>query len=330
TARRGRLGNATAVLALITALMCISPALRAYALGRALPERLSDALPASNAQQGAAFSFLQLFRGQPSSGVSTTEHVYARDGKKELKLDAYRSRDATQPEPLIVMVHGGSWNGSSKAELPAINRVLASRGYVVASINYRHAPKHRFPAAVDDVFRAIDYLRAHAAELHIDATRIVLMGRSAGGQIALSAGYSGRDPAVRGVIAFYTPADLVLGYNEPSRPWVLDSKRVLEDYLGGSPSENPEAYAAASPVNFIRSDTPPTLLIHGLLDPIVWPKQSQVLASRLAQAQRPHFLLELPWATHGCDANLSGPSGQLSLYAIERFLSTVLPSRPAP
>ena len=126
----------------------------------------------------------------------------------------------------------------------------------------------------------------------------------------------------------YGPSDLVLGYEHPSRRWVLDSKRVLEDYVGGSPSQKPAEYAAASPVNFVNTATPPTLLVHGQLDPIVWPEQSEHLAARLREADRPHLYLSIPWGTHGCDANIHGPSGQLSLYAIDCFLANVL--RPAP
>jgi acetyl esterase/lipase len=265
-----------------------------------------------------------LILGVRAPEVEVTEHEYAQNGRKALKLDLYRSRGVEMPQPLIVVVHGGSWNGGDKKELPAINRYLAGQQYAVASINYRHAPKHPFPAAVEDVFRAIEFLRMNAGELRIDAKRIVLLGRSAGGQIALSAAYAGKDPAVRGVVAFYAPTDLVLGYEKPSRRGVLDSKRALEGYLGGAPSQAPDRYAAASPANFINAATPMTLLIHGGLDPIVWPIHSELAASRLEAANRPHLYLHVPWATHGCDANLSGPSGQLSLYAINRFLAAAL------
>jgi acetyl esterase/lipase len=252
-----------------------------------------------------------------------TEHTYTNGGSKPLKLDLYRSTHSQGTQPLIVMVHGGSWKAGNKEQLPAINRYLSQQQYTVAAINYQHAPAAHFPAPVQDVFSAIDYLKANAAELRIDATRIVLIGRSAGAQIALAAAYAGREPCIRGVVDFYGPADLVLGYEVPSRRWVLDSRKVLEDYLGGTPTQKPEQYAAGSPLNFVSSTTPPTLLIHGKLDPIVWFKQSELLSARLEEARRPHLFLELPWATHGCDANLSGPSGQLSLYAIDRFLARV-------
>jgi len=322
---RGRLGRIAALIATAAALLCISPAVRARMMSGSLAERCASAFgQTTNAgDQSIPFSARDLFRGFSAPGVDVTEHIFARQGSKPLMLDLYQSRNRSQLQPLIVMVHGGSWKGGSKSQLPAINRYLAREQYSVAALNYRHAPKFRSPAAVEDTFRALEFLKANAAQLQLDMSRIVLIGRSAGGQIALSAAYAGREPGIRGVVGFYAPADLELGYREPSRRLVLDSKQMLEDYVGGSPGQNPQGYAAGSAVNFVGASTPPTLLIHGLLDPIVWPNQSELLAARLAEFKRPHLLVELPWATHGCDANLSGPSGQLSLYAIEHFLQHV-------
>ena len=324
--RRGAAGRPIAVLAVITAALCFSPAIRAAAINRSLPRRITAAFGSLESVNGRAqpFSWLDLFCGVASSGVELTEHIYAQSGVSVLKLDLYRARDVTAPEPIILLVHGGSWNGGSKAQLPAFNRYLAREHYAVASMDYRHAPEFPFPAAVEDVFQAVNFLKANAVALHLDPTRIILIGRSAGGQVALSAAYAGRDPAIRGVAAFYAPADLVRGYEKPSRRWVLDSRKVLEDYLGGTPAEKRDLYAAASPINFVNATTPPTLLIHGNLDPMVWPEQSERLAARLKENGRPYFHLYLPWATHGCDVNLSGPSGQLSLYAIDRFLAYAL------
>ncbi|HSH40108.1 MAG TPA: alpha/beta hydrolase [Chthoniobacterales bacterium] len=319
----GRIGLTIAFVAAITALICMLPTLRAFAISRALPNRCTAAF-GTVSRSGRPFDPVVLFRGHDLAAVTVSEHEYAKPDRKSLRLDLYRLGAAAEPQPLVIMIHGGSWNGGSKRQLRAINRWLAGQRYTVASINYRHAPKWRSPAPVDDVFAAIDFLRVNAQQLHIDATRIVLIGRSAGGQIALSAAYSGRDAAIRGVVSFYAPTDLVLGYGKPSRRSVLDSKKALEDYLGGSPTEQPAAYAAASPLRHVNSSTPPTLLMHGELDPIVWPLHSELLSARLKEAGRPSLYLSLPWATHGCDANISGPSGQLSLYAIGRFLDAVL------
>ncbi|MGI9088552.1 MAG: alpha/beta hydrolase fold domain-containing protein [Chthoniobacterales bacterium] len=324
-----RWSRAAAFLALAAGLLCLLPAARALVLARTLPARCTSAFGNAENLSGRAtpFSPLDLFRGLPTDGVEVSEQVYARDDPKHpLKLDLYRARDRTTAPPIILMIHGGSWNSGNKKQLPALNRYLAREGYAVASFNYRHAPEFRSPAQVEDVFRALDFLKANARVLALDPTRVVLIGRSAGGQIALSAAYAGRDPAIRGVVGFYAPSDLVLGYNHPSRRAVLDSQKVLREYLGGSPNEKSDAYAQASSINFVNVATPPTLLIHGLLDPIVWPEQSANLAQRLDQGGRPHLYLSLPWATHGCDANLSGPSGQLSTYAIDRFLGAFMPT----
>jgi dipeptidyl aminopeptidase/acylaminoacyl peptidase len=98
----------------------------------------------------------------------------------------------------------------------------------------------------------------------------------------------------------------------------------MEAYLGGNPDRVMSQYNAASPINFIGDDTPPTLLIHGGRDELVSPVQSERLAGALERAGRRHLLLILPWATHGCDFNFSGPCGQISTFAIERFLAQTL------
>ena len=323
----GRPGLTTALLAGASSILYISPAVRAYVIGGSLSARCSSAF-GDHSAHGKPMELGVLFFGRSVDEVRVATHEYAKPDRKSLKLDLYRRAGASEPQPLVIMIHGGSWNGGSKSQLPAINRRLAAKGYTVASINYRHAPKWRFPAPVDDVFAAIEFLRANAAQFGLDATRVVLIGRSAGGQLALAAAYSGRDAAIRGVVSFYAPTDLVLGYAKPSRRSVLDSQKALEGFLGGGPAENPDGYAAASPLRHVNAATPPTLLIHGELDPIVWPMHSELLAARLNEAGRRHLFLSLPWATHGCDANIDGPTGQLSLYAIERFLAAVCAGEP--
>ena len=101
---------------------------------------------------------------------------------------------------------------------------------------------------------------------------------------------------------------------------------MIGRYLGGSPADVPQVYAAASPISHAGADCPPTLLIHGGRDTLVAPIQSDMLAMQLAQAGAQYMLLRLPWAEHACDVNFSGPSGQISTYAIERFLAAVTPT----
>src|SRR3712207_2681514 len=93
TARAGRLGSITALVALITAAICISPLIRAARIARTLPERCTAFFGgASSARK--PFRFIELFGRETQSDIAVTEHVYAKDGPKQLKLDLYRQRDA--------------------------------------------------------------------------------------------------------------------------------------------------------------------------------------------------------------------------------------------
>lgn len=317
-------------LGLAAALLLLSPLFRAAALVQAWPDGVPtfvrDAVPRSTATalpRPAPIVLADLFRGVSSSDVGTRTVVYATRGDQELSLDLYLPAGASQA-PGVIVIHGGSWQHGDRAELAALNRYLAARGYVVAAVSYRFAPRWPFPAARDDVREAIAFLKAHAGEYGLDPRRLALLGRSAGGQIALSLAYAAYDPDMRGVVALYAPTDMKYSYEHPSNPRVLDSIAVLEAYLGGNPSQAPAAYEAASPIRFVSPATVPTLLVHGERDELVFPAQSERLAARLVQAQRPHYLLRLPWATHGCDANFNGPCGQVSTYVIERFLASVM------
>jgi acetyl esterase/lipase len=106
----------------------------------------------------------------------------------------------------------------------------------------------------------------------------------------------------------------------------MDARRVLQSHLGVSYEMvgAGSVYESASPRTFAKGALP-TLLIHGLRDPIIPAAQSDRLAERLHQSRVPHVYVKLPWATHGCDTNFHGPCGQVTTYAIERFLSYVAP-----
>ena len=180
------------------------------------------------------------------------------------------------------------------------------------------------PAATEDVNTAIDYLKSNAKTLGIDSTRIALIGRSAGGQLALLSAYTRNDGSIRGVVGFYPPTDQKWGWDHPTNPRVYNSVVTLREFLNGDSSSVPEAYRESSPLNFAGPKTVPTLLIHGTMDPLVSVRQSARLDSALVANGRPHVFLELPWATHGCDYVFNGPCGQISTFAIERFLGAVL------
>jgi acetyl esterase/lipase len=326
--------GAASSLAMIATIFYSTPLLRAMRVAHALPFQLETRFGPVRPRdvpyaphRSRPLNFLDLYKGIPSPATRMSTCVYAIRNGQALSLDLYEPLTHSPGEELlpgVIIVHGGSWQSGDRSEFSDLSRYLAARGYVVASIDYRLAPQAVFPAQRDDLFEAIAYLKDHSKTLHLDK-RFVVLGRSAGGQIALSAAYAQKDPAIKGAIVFYTPNDLVWGYSIPSNPLIMNSQRVIERYLGGSPTNVPNRYRDASPLLFVDRSTPPTLMIHGVRDELVWAEHDERLSKRLAEYGRPYFYLRLPWATHGCDANFNGPCGQLSTFAVERFLAFVMP-----
>ena len=236
------------------------------------------------------------------------------------------------PHPFVVVVHSGAWRSGDKGEVRHVSRALARAGHVVVDVRYRLAPANRFPAAVADVKCLLGRLRERAAELAIDPRRGALLGRSAGGQVALMAAYSAGDPRlppacavedapVSAVVSVYGPTDLVWDYAHIIRPDVVQGTHVLELYLGGPPSAVPEAYRLASPIAWVDRPLPRTLLIHGTGDRLVSVENARRLAGALREAGRTASVLEIPLADHGFDHHAGGVADQLAQHVILRYLS---------
>jgi len=314
------------ILGLLALMLFISPIVRAYTVSGSLKRNFNAAFgPGSTILKGdntqPPFSFQAMFKSVKKVTCKQLNYVAYADGTT-LSMDYYPSQIVGN-RACVIVVHGGAWNKGDNKQLPELNNHLALMGYNVAVINYRLAPKFQSPAPVEDVNAALAYLKKHADDLHIDTNNFVLLGRSAGAQIALLAAYTAHDKSIKGVIDYYGPADMVWGYSIPSSPLIMDSRQVMRDYIGGSYQQAPEKFAASSPLEFIDHQSPPTLIIHGDNDVLVSPEHSRRMNEKLEKNGIKHFLLKLPWATHGFDFNLNGPGGQLATYTVERFLNTV-------
>lgn len=304
-------------------LMFISPMIRAKMIASDLAKNISanfgqaDHLLHANTQ---SFSMVKIFNSVRNIDYTTLTYKY--NEKAPLSMAFYPSALGGK-RPCIIVVHGGSWKSGDNTQLPELNSILSREGYHVAAINYRLAPGSQSPAPVQDVKDAIAFLKSNVEKWNIDTNRFVLLGRSAGAQIALLAAYTLHEPCIKGVIDFYGPADMVWGYSIPSNPLIMDSRKVMEDYLGGSYDSRPKNYENSSPILFASEKSPPTLLIHGENDVLVAYEHSHRLNLKLQEKGVPHYLLSLPWATHGFDYNINGPGGQLSTYAVSHFLNSV-------
>lgn len=194
------------------------------------------------------------------------------------RADVYRPQaSATHgaPAPVVVFIHGGSWESGTKGLYRWMGQGLAAQGYVAILPNYGLMPATGFPDFVHDAAAAVAYARAHAAEWGGDTTRFFLMGHSAGAQIAALLAYDGSYLARVG----RSPRDLT-GFIGLSGPYdfVLDSK-LLQRTFGGTP----EREAASQPVRFVTSTAPRTLLVMGRDDRTVRPRNTERLAARLRE-----------------------------------------------
>lgn len=311
--------HATLALCVVAAGLLLKPAFQAWNIAAALPERMAAQFPRAPELPRAPFAWGGLVGSNPAPVAVQTLKVSG-----DLPLDFYPAAPREgRPAPCVIIVHGGGWDSGDRTQLPGFNHWLAQSGYAVAAISYRLAPAFRWPAQRDDTAAAIAYLKAHATELRIDPARFVICGRSAGGQIAETVGYAAEDPAIRGVIGLYAPSDMVFAYVNAREDDMLKSPTLMRQYLGGTPDSARASYESASAMRFVKKSSPPTLLIHGENDALVWHRHSVRLDALLTEQGVPHVFVSLPWATHAFEFNLHGPGGQLTTYAVERFLAAV-------
>jgi acetyl esterase/lipase len=223
-------------------------------------------------------------------GVTVSKNLeYVTHGHERNKLDVYVPDKAEGRLPLVVWIHGGAWKAGSKEGGPAMG--LVKQGYVVASINYRYSQQAVFPAQIEDCKAAIRWLRAHAAEYHIDPARVGAWGASAGGHLVAMLDVTGdtkefdvgenldQSSQVQCVVDWFGPTDMVtiqVGGDTSNSP--------ITQLIGGPVSDNKEKAQKASPITFVSKTSAPILIMHGDKDPLVPLSQSERFAAALNKA----------------------------------------------
>ena len=262
-----------------------------------------------------------LFLGIPRVDARVTRGIpFAKPDGIPLALDVYQPM---QPGkfPIVVQVYGGAWQRGDPRSHANFAKWLASSGYVVFSIDYRHAPKWKWPTLLNDVDSSLAWIAEHGAEYGGDTSRVVLLGRSAGAHLAMLAAYRPSVLRARAVVSYYGPTDLADAYRNPPSPDPLHARELEEALIGGTPSQMPNEYAEASPITYATKPLPPTLLIYGRRDHSVEAKYGARLGERLAATGTKVAYLELPWAEHAFDEVFNGVGSQVALFYTERFLA---------
>ncbi|MEE2053125.1 alpha/beta hydrolase [Nocardiopsis tropica] len=261
----------------------------------------------------------------------------APEAAEELVLDVWEPerREDDAPLPIVVNVHGGA-DDLPQSLLPRWDTWLADGGRVVFDVDYRYFPDGDWSAPVSDVKCAVGWARAHAEEYGADPDRVAVTGQSAGGLLALLAGYTSAEEippscdvpeaAPDAVVAWYSVAD---GTDRaPEVPWRQRHSPVGEDLdegsvrmMGGTPEEVPEEYELISPLHQVSADSPPTLLVMSGHDLFLGTEDNRRMAARLDEAGVPHRYLEIPWAEHMFDLNWGGFASQLTRHTLDGFLT---------
>ncbi|RYZ51590.1 MAG: alpha/beta hydrolase, partial [Sphingobacteriales bacterium] len=173
---------ATLICCLAAFIVFASPVVRAWMQSRPLVTQLDKYFPDTRTRE-KPFSILRMLPGQGEGALPFKTYEYTQNASGALTLDHYPSQ-LPGIRPCVVIIHGGSWQSGDSRQLPELNSWLAARGYHAFAINYRKAPGFKSPAAVEDALDAVAWIRRRAAALHADTNNLVLLGRSAGAQIA--------------------------------------------------------------------------------------------------------------------------------------------------
>ena len=297
---------------------------------------------------------------------TSTEPIWERDipfstipgTDRQLHCDIWRPANGEVSGLAFVYFHGGGWTAMDKdfGTRPFFQHLVA-QGHTVMDVSYRLCPEVDIYGVIGDVKRAIAWMKANASLYGVNPEKIVLGGGSAGAHLALLAAYTPEHPqltpqdikdadlSVHGVISYYAPTDLEVGY----QPWLTANPRIKMDpvpmgtrlepseamrylgrldlLLGGSPQEVPDIYQLVNPTNHVQRECPPMLLLQGDRDVLVALDTTCALYTKLVQADVPAIKVVFPWTEHGFDLFFPlqiNPAAQSALYDVDRFLALLL------
>jgi acetyl esterase len=234
-----------------------------------------------------------------SSAADLKNIEYSNLGGERLALDAHIP-DGAGPFAAAILVHGGGWVAGDKQEyINYIFKPLSAAGFAWFSINYRLAPKYKFPDDADDVEKAVQFVRANARKYKVDPKRIALIGESAGGHLVSYVGARNRpESSVAAVVSMYGIHDFISASTE----WKPIPTEILQLFgIHAVNADTAPILMKASPVVYVKRDMPPFLLIHGSKDEDVPYDQSVEMCDKMKQVGAHCELITIEGAPHGMD-----------------------------
>ncbi|MDZ7733337.1 MAG: alpha/beta hydrolase [Acidimicrobiia bacterium] len=260
----------------------------------------------------------------------TRDVEFARAGGRRLKLDVIEPSERGEKRPAILQIHGGGWVIGDKREQGwPLLKYLASNGWVGFNANYRLSPGATWPDHLVDCKRALAWIRANADDYGVDPDFVVVTGGSAGGHLTAMMALTANDPqyqpgfrmpdtTVQAAVPFYGVYDFTDRYGTQvpeMRAWVLEPL-VMKAFF----DDEPEKFAAASPMDQVHRDAPPFLVVHGTKDTLAPVADAREFVRMLRDSSRHQvFYVELEGAQHAFDI-FSSPRTRRVVRGVERFL----------
>jgi acetyl esterase/lipase len=293
------------------------------------------------AEHGATYDPIRAADGFPPIGDADATVVFATVEGQDLHAGIWAptgSDTATAKSlPAVVFVHGGAFQGGGLWTRPTMMEALRNKGIAGIDIEYRLAPPPRWSDAPSDVLCALAWMRSAPELAMVDPTRVLIVGESAGGNLAMVAGYAAGTNAIPsscpetgppivpvGVVAIAPTADLEGIWIDRT---IVDfaGTPFPEAYIGGPPAQFPERYAAAEPFGVLRPDLPPTLLVAAEQDQFVHVDRQRSTVARIRASGAMIELVVVPFVGHGFDGQPNSYGAQLMEQLVPAFLESVGP-----
>jgi acetyl esterase/lipase len=217
-----------------------------------------------------------------------------------LKLDIYHPpNQGASSRPAVILIHGGGWTSFDKSTMRGMGEFLARAGYVAFAVDYRlfHGSNNRWPAQLDDVQRAVRWVRANAAKYGVDPDHIGAFGHSAGAQLACLLGMENtRDNSDSSLAKYSSRVQAVVDTSGPvdfTRDQAADGVAFLTAFLGADYKQSPNVWRDASPVFHVNKTNAPFLIVHGTADENVPVAEADELYEKLKTDDVPVQFLKL-------------------------------------
>lgn len=240
----------------------------------------------------------------PAGFTAQLNVTYTQAGDWEGKMDLYLPPQQGKPTPAIINIHGGGWNHGVKESQTGYNTFFKA-GFAVVNIEYRLTGQATAPAAVEDARCALIYLIKNAKILNIDVNKIVVMGGSSGGHLALMTGLLANDhrfdancpgvenSKVAAIVDKYGITDVWDWAYGPNK-----TSKSATAWLGAKAKDQSFA-ASVSPVTYVTKDSPPTFIVHGDADPTVPYQHSVDLHKKMDEMGVMNEFITIPGGLHG-------------------------------